>query len=159
MPGGGDPVNLEKYRALFVEEATDHLAEMGRQLVTLEKVAGTLDAVEPIDTLFRMAHSVKGMAAALSYDAVSDLAHRLEDWMEPLRGQQAVPEGAVPLLLEVVRALEAMVGEVADTENPPDSRPDLLAMLEVPGRLPKGDRKGDRRKKGPDPRRPPFPAP
>jgi two-component system chemotaxis sensor kinase CheA len=152
-------LNLEKYRTLFVEEATDHLAEMGRQLVVLEKAAGTDEAVEPIDTLFRMAHSIKGMAAALGFDAVTDLAHRLEDWMEPLRGQTAIPGGAIPLLLEVVRALETMVGEVAGPEDTPEARPDLLEGLEVPGQIPEGGGEGDLRKKGRSPPRPPSREP
>ena len=130
-------MNLEKYRMLFIEEAGDHLADMARALVTLDKETGTPEAIESIDTLFRRAHSLKSMAASLSYDAVSELAHRLEDWMEPLRGKGALPEGAVPLLLEVVGALETMVGTVARSGEPPEPSPDLLEALEVRGRLPK----------------------
>jgi two-component system chemotaxis sensor kinase CheA len=152
-------VNLEKYRALFIEEATDHLSEMGRALVALEKKAGTPDAIEPIDTLFRMAHSVKGMAAALSYEAISDLAHRLEGWMEPLRGQAQLPEGAIPLLLDIVRALEAMIAEVARSGESPDPRPDLLRFLEAPACVPEAWQKERRRKKGLSPTRPHSPGP
>ncbi len=151
-------MNLEKYRALFIEEATEHLAEMGQALVALEKKAGTPDAIEPIDTLFRMAHSVKGMAAALSYEAVSDLAHKLEGWMEPLRGQEQVPEGAIPLLFDIVRALETMIADVARTGGSPDPRPDLIRLLETPARVPDTWQKERRGKKGLSPTRPRSPG-
>jgi two-component system chemotaxis sensor kinase CheA len=152
-------VNLEKYRALFIEEATDHLADMGQALVSLEKQAGTPEAVESIDTLFRMAHSVKGMAASLSYDSVAELAHRLEDWMEPLRGQGQVPEGAISLLLEIVGALEEMVAVVEETESAPSPRKDLVALLEHPAKVPKGWGKERRGKKDCSPTHPHSPGP
>ena len=60
-----DPV---KYRNLFLEEATEHLAEMGRALLELEKDPRTGEA---LDLVFRMVHSIKGMGASLGYDAVS----------------------------------------------------------------------------------------
>jgi two-component system chemotaxis sensor kinase CheA len=152
-------VNLEKYRALFIEEATDHLADMGQALVTLEKHAGTPEAVESIDTLFRMAHSVKGMAASLSYDSIAELAHRLENWMEPLRGEGQVPEGAISLLLEIVGALEEMIRVVADTESAPSPRTDLVALLDHPATVPQGWGKERRGKKGSNLTHPHSPGP
>ena len=61
-------VDLAKYRALFLEEATEHLAEMSRACLALEKEPANGEA---IDLVFRMAHSIKGMAASLDYDAVT----------------------------------------------------------------------------------------
>ena len=140
-------MDLEKYRRLFIEEATDHLGDMGRALASLEKGPDFPGATEAIDTLFRMAHSIKGMAASLSYDAVSELAHRLEDWMEPLRGRAKLPEGALSLLLEVVGALEEMVDAVAQGGAGPEHRPDLLKRLRRPGRIARGRREESPRKK------------
>lgn len=139
-------MNLEKYRALFVDEATDHLADMGRALVTLDKAPEAEEATEAVDTLFRMAHSLKSMAASLSYDSIAELAHRLEDWMEPLRGKGTLPPRSVPMLLEVVRGLEELV-TVARSGKAPDPRPDLLSLLETPARMPEGGPKEKRRKK------------
>ena len=75
-------MNLEKYRSLFVEEATEHLAEMSRALLVLEKESTAEETAASVDCMFRVAHSIKGMAASLDYDSVSSLAHRLEDWLE-----------------------------------------------------------------------------
>ena len=122
-------MNLEKYRQLFVDEATEHLVEMSCALAELGEDGPVDRRLGAIDTLFRMAHSIKGMAASLDYDAVSSLAHRLEDWLEPLRGGESLPQGGVGVLYEAVRALEEMVAVVDETGAPPDPREDLLARL------------------------------
>ena len=75
-------MDLAKYREIFVEESTEHLSEMGAALLSLEKQSDDTDA---IDLIFRMAHSIKGMAASLSFDSVTELAHCLEDPLLSLR--------------------------------------------------------------------------
>ena len=60
---------MAKYRTLFLEEATEHLSEISSALLDLEKETTNQDA---IDLIFRMAHSIKGMAASLSYDAIAE---------------------------------------------------------------------------------------
>ena len=133
-------MDLEKYRTLFVDETTDHLAEMSRALAAVER--GDEDASDEgaIDTLFRMAHSIKGMAASLDYDAVSALAHRLEDWLEPVRSSGAMPEDGVQLVYEIIGALESMVA-VVGADEVPSPRYDLISRLagDAPAEAPPED--------------------
>jgi chemotaxis protein histidine kinase CheA len=100
---------------------------MGRALAALS--AGDEPVESAVDTLFRMAHSIKGMAASLDYDAASSLAHRLEDWMEPLRAGASFDPSYLGLLAEAVSALEEMVACVAETGEAPVAREDLLQRL------------------------------
>ena len=100
---------------------------MGRALAALS--AGDEPVESAIDTLFRMAHSIKGMAASLDYDAVSSLAHRLEDWMEPLRAGAEFDRSQLGLLAEAIAAIEEMVACVDLAGEPPAAREDLLARL------------------------------
>jgi two-component system chemotaxis sensor kinase CheA len=120
-------LDLAKYRTLFLEEATEHLGEMSRALLVLEKDAASTDA---IDLVFRMAHSIKGMAASLGYDAITEISHRLEDRMELVRsaGRIERPED-LPLLFRGLEALERMIGVVRDTGEGPPSDPELAAAL------------------------------
>jgi two-component system chemotaxis sensor kinase CheA len=127
-------VDLAKYRALFLEEATDHLGEMSQGLLALEKDPSAQEAIE---TVFRMAHSIKSMAASLDYGSIAELAHRLEDRMEALRAAGRVAEpGDHALLFRGMEALERMVGVVRETGAAPDGDPELLAELSRP-RAPK----------------------
>ena len=120
-------LDMAKYRRIFLEEAGDHLEEMGRALFDLEKQMANADA---IDTLFRMAHSVKSMAASLGYDAVADLAHRMEDRMEGLRADGRVRDQAeLALLFRSLEALEKMVAAVDDGQDPEAADADLLEQL------------------------------
>lgn len=124
-------MDLEKYRSLFLEEATEHLAELSRALIVLEKDAG---AVEAIEGAFRAAHSIKSMAASLSYDSIRDLAHRLEDRMEAVRSAGRV-EGAddLALLFRGLEALEAGVDRVRESGEPGPADAELLRALASPG--------------------------
>jgi two-component system chemotaxis sensor kinase CheA len=120
-------VDLAKYRNLFLEEATDHLAEMGRALLELEKDPGSTEA---IDLLFRMAHSIKGMAASLEYGAITELAHGLEDAMAAFRAAGRVDATTgIPLLFDGVDGLERMLKAVRETGAPPAADGELAARL------------------------------
>lgn len=124
-------MDLAKYRKLFLEEASDHLAEMSRALLGLEK--DPTDG-EAIDEMFRMAHSIKGMAGSLGYDAVTELAHKLEDRMERIRAEGRVEPGerGVALLFKGLEGLEAMVARLRETGEPPSPDLQLVAMLAAP---------------------------
>jgi two-component system chemotaxis sensor kinase CheA len=121
---------MAKYRAVFVEEATEHLAEISRALLELEKDPSHGDA---IDRIFRMAHSIKGMAASLEYPAVTELAHRLEDRMQAIRSAGRLPGGAeLSLLFQGLSGLERMVAIVRDSGQAPPAQPDLVGALSAP---------------------------
>jgi two-component system chemotaxis sensor kinase CheA len=123
-------VDLAKYRALLLEEATEHLAEMSRACLELEKDTANGPA---IDLAFRMAHSIKGMAASLDYASVTQVAHCLEDRMAVWRaqGRVDVPEG-MRLLFHGLEGLERMVASIRATGESPPVDATLLAQLAAP---------------------------
>ena len=128
---------MSKYRAVFLEEAVENLSEMSGALLELEKDTGCSEA---IDLAFRMAHSIKGMAASLEYDSITEVAHRLEDCLQEIRsaGRVESPEG-LSLLFEGLEALEAMVATVRETGEPPPPNPALAALLASPADAPSPD--------------------
>ncbi len=123
-------MDLAKYRALFLEEAAEHLAEMSRALLDLEKDVASSGS---IDVVFRAAHSIKGMAASLGYDSISEVAHKLEDRMEGPRTAGRI-EGAtdLPLLFRALEGLERMLAAVRETGEPPPPDVELVAALADP---------------------------
>lgn len=118
---------MDRYRGLFLEEASEHLADMSRALLVLEKDSAS---VESIDVMFRMAHSIKSMAATLAYDSISEVSHALEDHMEGIRTAARVegPE-ALALLFSGLEALEEMVEVVRGTGESAPARPELVEAL------------------------------
>ena len=107
-----------RYLALFVEETSDHLDEFGRALLDLEKDPASAAALE---TCFRMAHSIKGMSGAMHFDAITALAHRLEDRLDGARNAGRVdPTEVLPKLFEGLDRLERLVFAVRDTGACPE---------------------------------------
>jgi two-component system chemotaxis sensor kinase CheA len=120
-------LDLAKYRRIFLEEATDHLGEISHALLALEK---ELAGVEAIDTLFRMAHSIKSMAASLGFDPIAELAHKMEDRMEGVRREGRVrDQDELALLFKALESLESMVAAVSDDRDPSPADPALIARL------------------------------
>jgi two-component system chemotaxis sensor kinase CheA len=129
---------MAKYRAVFLEEAAEHLSEMSGALLELEKDPGSSEA---IDLAFRMAHSIKGMAASLEYDSITEVSHCLEDRLQEIRSAGRV-EGAevLPLLFKGLEGLEAMVATVRKTGESPAPNPDLAAALTSPVESPPSEK-------------------
>ena len=118
---------MAKYRVVFVEESTEHLAEMSSAMLKLEK---NLEDSESIDVIFRMAHSIKGMAASLEYDSITEVAHALEDRMHAGRDAGRVASSdELGRLFRGLESLESMVAVVRDTDDTPPHEPELVAML------------------------------
>ena len=118
---------MAKYRRLFLEEASEHLAEISTAMLALEKDRG---ATEEIDVIFRMAHSIKSMAASLDYESVAELAHALEDRMEGVRTRGALAdEPELAALFRGLEGLEAMVGVVRETGEAPPPQTELVESL------------------------------
>ncbi|HTP65481.1 MAG TPA: chemotaxis protein CheA [Geobacteraceae bacterium] len=103
-------MDMSQYRELFISEAREHLRSMNELIVHLEKEPGN---PEKIDSLFRSAHSIKGMAASMAFADMTELAHKAEDLMDRVRkGELAFDGGVADLLLSGTDQLEAMILDV-----------------------------------------------
>ena len=104
-------MDMSKYVKMYVSESQDRLQRMDALLLTLEKDGGDRTA---IDTLFREAHSIKGMSASMGYEELSKVAHRMEDFLEQFRsGKGALDRQRVNTLFEGVDLLRRAVEEIA----------------------------------------------
>jgi two-component system chemotaxis sensor kinase CheA len=121
-------LDMAKYQKLFLEEANEYFAEISNAMLTLEK---DTSSTESIDTIFRMAHSIKSMAASLGHDSVSELSHRLEDRMQRIRATGCVsgPE-ELGLLFKGLEGLESLVEAIRQTGEAPAPDDALMALLE-----------------------------
>jgi len=92
--------DLSKYLALFVSESREHLDALSAGLVRLERSGGAgEDPAAGVDELFRHAHSLKGMAAAMQQEGIALIAHRAEDVIGVLRARGEAPSAEVVDLL------------------------------------------------------------
>ncbi len=96
-------MDLSRYAALFLTESREQLSACGQALLEWERSPG---AVEPVVSLFRAMHTFKGMAAAMGYSNLTELAHRTETMLDVLRSDPSGGRDQFDLFFRVVDALE-----------------------------------------------------
>jgi chemosensory pili system protein ChpA (sensor histidine kinase/response regulator) len=105
------PFDKSSIIEFFIVEAGEHIQNLNKGLLSLEK-----DPTDSslIDELFRAAHTLKGSAAMMGFQGISDVAHKAEDMLGQFRS------GAIPILKETmnylfdsVDAIKLMVDSVA----------------------------------------------
>ncbi|GAM09096.1 chemotaxis protein CheA [Geobacter sp. OR-1] len=127
-----------KFLARFVDEAREHCSRLNEGLLNLESASG--DA-EMINGLFRSAHTIKGSAKMIKLAGIAELAHRMEDVLDAVRGERISLSGAASnSLFRGVDALVAMLDRIAAGETSPEAPAALCeelaqaaAALKTPG--------------------------
>ena len=67
------------YRDLFFEESDDNLQTLNDSILELEQEPDNIDL---INSIFRVAHTLKGMSATMGYDVMTKLTHKMEDMFD-----------------------------------------------------------------------------
>jgi two-component system, chemotaxis family, sensor histidine kinase and response regulator PixL len=97
-----------EFKLQFIEEAQDYLSTLESGLLGLS--ASTSDSKKRLDAMLRSAHSIKGGAAMMGFQQLSDLAHRLEDSFKVLKvGKTKIDSELERLLLTAVDRLRQVV--------------------------------------------------
>ena len=109
----------EKVVAAFLVESEEGLQLMEQTLVGVESDPTN---TELLNDIFRVAHTIKGNAAALDFPGLAGFAHVVEDLLDAVRERtlEVTPE-LISLLLHTVDALRALVpaaGEGNDRLSP-----------------------------------------
>ncbi|HEX4052186.1 MAG TPA: chemotaxis protein CheA [Steroidobacteraceae bacterium] len=123
-------IDLTQFHATFYEESFEALDAMEAALLSLD--VGTVDA-EAINTIFRVAHSIKGGAATFGFGQIASFTHSLENLLDQLRGQRmAVTSSLSELLLRSVDILRDML-RAQQVQQPMDAQrvADLQFDLEL----------------------------
>lgn len=97
-----DPELLE----IFTQETDERLARMTDTLLALEADSAAPDA---IDQLFRDAHSIKGNAGMVGFDAAAKVAGAMEDILERARAAGTLDPALTGALLRAGDAIRAAV--------------------------------------------------
>ncbi|HEX8756300.1 MAG TPA: Hpt domain-containing protein, partial [Steroidobacteraceae bacterium] len=123
-------VDLTQFHDAFFEESFEALDAMEAALLKLD-----IGSPEPelINTIFRVAHSIKGGSATFGFSEIASFTHSLETLLDELRsGTMPVTVAVSDLLLQSVDVLRAMLRAV-QAKQPIDSQrvSDLQFDLEV----------------------------
>lgn len=105
-------MDVSQYMGMFLEESMDNLQSLNEALLDLEQNPNNIDKVNEI---FRVAHTIKGMAATMGYSNIAELTHKMEDVLSRFReGKLSVTRNVVTVLFDCLDTLEKMVSNIED---------------------------------------------
>jgi two-component system, chemotaxis family, sensor kinase CheA len=112
-------IDLTQFHDAFFDESFEALDSMESALLKLD--TGSPDP-EAINTIFRVAHSIKGGGATFGFGEIASFTHSLETLLDELRGKRiSVTQRISDLLLKSVDVMRAMLG-AAKAKRPIDAQ-------------------------------------
>ncbi len=117
------------YRTLFFEETDDHLTQLNDHVLLLESNPQDMDLLNDI---FRSAHTLKGMAATMGYDVMTQLTHKMENIFDLFKtGALPVTNQGISLIFKCLDRLSELVEDLREERIlQPAQITDLLQELD-----------------------------
>lgn len=118
-------MDTSQYMTMFLEESMENLQTLNESLLELEK---SPEDVDTLNKIFRVAHTIKGMAATMGFNDIADLTHSMEDVLSEFRdGKMKVTQNVVTVLFDCLDTLEKMINII---EEGSDSVIDIKKIIE-----------------------------
>ncbi|MGQ9517976.1 MAG: chemotaxis protein CheA, partial [Anaerolineae bacterium] len=97
-------------------ESQEHLQSLNQYLLALEQQPDNEGAMHSV---FRAAHTLKGMASTMGYEHMAQLAHALEDLLDAVRQRRLMPShGWFDLAFGATDALQTLLNDIAGDQPP-----------------------------------------
>ena len=120
-------MDVSKYTDIFVAESQEHLDNLNKNLLLLEK---NPDNKSVLNEIFRSAHTLKGMAATMGLERMAELTHEMETVLTLLKeGKIAVKQEIIDLLLRCLDDLHEMIRGFVDEGKEPSIAQGLIEAL------------------------------
>jgi two-component system chemotaxis sensor kinase CheA len=111
---------------MFLEESMDNLQTLNESLLELEQNPEDIDRLNQI---FRVAHTIKGMAATMGFNDIAELTHKMEDVLSEFReGKLKVTQEVVTVLFDCLDTLEKMVSNI---EEGSDEKVEIAQIIQA----------------------------
>lgn len=102
-------MDMKDYLGPFVDETEENLQRLNEHLLAFEQGDHSV-----VDEIFRVAHTLKGMAATMGFAKMAELTHKMEDVLDLARqGELALRRSEdIALLFECLDTLNLMLDEI-----------------------------------------------
>ncbi|WP_336772255.1 chemotaxis protein CheA [Paenibacillus sp. MMO-58] len=129
-------MDMNAYLSMFIDESNDHLQALNENLLRLESEPEDLTIVQSI---FRSAHTLKGMSATMGYEDLASLTHEMENVLDLVRNSKLkMDEFIFDTLFKGLDALESMVQDIVGGGT---GKADVTAIVASLQSIVKGDYK------------------
>jgi two-component system chemotaxis sensor kinase CheA len=100
---------------MFFDEAKEYIETLNNGILTLEQ---NPEDKATIDAVFRAAHSLKGMSAAMGFDNLTELTHKMENKLDQVReGRMKLKTKFVDLLFQALDNVQFLVEKIRENEG------------------------------------------
>lgn len=124
-------MDVSQYLQIFIEESKDNLQALNENLLNLEN---NPTDTETLNGIFRVAHTLKGMAGTMGFVKMQKLTHTVENVLSEIRaGNLAVNSNIVDILFQSLDALENYVEEITNTSN--EGNEDYADIISALGKI------------------------
>jgi len=122
-------MDTTQYLSMFLEESMDNLQNLNESLLQLEQEPENIDKLNEI---FRVAHTIKGMAATMGFNVMAELTHKMEDVLSKFRnGELSVTQRVVTVLFQCLDTLETMVSNISEGKDEKVPIEEIMGNLEA----------------------------
>ena len=116
------------YLDMFFDEAKEYIETLNNGILTLENNPGDK---ETIDAVFRAAHSLKGMAATMGFENLTELTHKMENMLDRVReGKLKVTTEFIDLLLQGLDNIQFLVEKIKESDGEEPAGINLEGFIE-----------------------------
>ncbi len=106
-------MDINQYMDIFIEEAKEHLLSMNESLLELEKTPRDTGLLNQI---FRVSHTLKGMAGTMGFSKISNLTHEMENVLHEVRNNKIeISHEIIDILFKCFDALEEYITNITAT--------------------------------------------
>jgi len=99
----------------FLVEAFELIEQLDQNLVELE---GNPDDLELLNSIFRVAHTIKGSSSFLNFDVLTRLTHHMEDVLNKARhGDLKLTPDVMDVVLESIDLMKSLLHAIRDNGN------------------------------------------
>ena len=103
-------MDANQYLEIFVEESKENLQNMNSNLLYLED---NPEDINVLNDIFRVAHTLKGMAATMGFNKITHLTHKMENVLDYIRkDNMGVSVEIIDLLFQCFDKLESYIGNI-----------------------------------------------
>lgn len=120
-------MDTSQYMSMFLEESLENLQTLNESLLDLEQ---NPEDTEKVNSIFRVAHTIKGMAATMGFTDLAELTHKMEDVLAEFReGELKVTQDVVTVLFDCLDTLEKMIDNVQEGSDEKIEMNDIMEAL------------------------------
>ena len=117
-----------QYLQMFFDESREYIQMLNEGVLALEN---NPEDSEIINTIFRAAHSLKGMSATMGFDSLTELTHKLENILDRVRNDELkIETDLIDLLFSGLDHIEDLVAQIKETGDEQKDVEDYLNQLE-----------------------------